>query len=311
MRLAPVAPKSHQSDMTLLSPAPEKRRDRLSMTLVSGLMWLPFGMRVAVAGWIGRNLIGRFSPLRRRVAASVRHFMPELATDQVSRIATAVSGNLARMIVEILSAEDLARLAATLPIEGPGLAALDEAHAQGRPAILVSGHFGNYDAWRLALIARGYNIGGYFKELGSPAMNDRYVRAVSASGQPMFPDTGEGRKRLIRFLRSGGMLGILADLDRPKGVLVDFLGQPTRTVLSMAEMALKYEAVLVPVFGIRTPDKPGFRVWIDEPIAHGDALGMTQALNDSFGAQVRAHPEQWVWWHNRRKKDHPGYRKPR
>ncbi len=214
------------------------------------------------------------------------------------------------MIMEILSTEDLARLAVTTPIDGPGLSALDEAHAQNRPVILASGHFGNYDLMRLALIARGFNVGGYFKELGNPALNAHYLRAVQASGAPMFPDTADGLKSLIRFLRSGGMLGILIDLDRPQGAMVEFLGQPTRTVLSLAEMALKYNALLVPVFCIRTPETPGFRVWIDAPVPHSDPLAMTQGINHSFGAQVRAHPEQWVWWHNRRKYSHPAVTPP-
>ena len=280
-------------------------RDRLVLALVLALRVLPLGLRVRVAGWIGQHLIAPLTPLPRKIAAAIRHFLPDLPDADVRRIARRVPGNLARMVVEVLSARDLATLAATLPIEGPGLVALDDARIQRRPVILVSAHFGNYDAWRLALIARGLPVGGYFKELGSPALNRHYLAAVHASGQPMFPDTGEGRKAMIRFLRQGGMLGILMDLDRPHGVMLDFLGQPTRTVLSMADMALKYDALLVPIYGIRTPEKPGFRVVVEAPIPASDARTMTQALNDSFGARVRQYPEQWVWWHNRRKKSHP------
>ncbi|WP_127105683.1 lysophospholipid acyltransferase family protein [Pararhodobacter zhoushanensis] len=291
------------------NPPPTPRRvtprDRATLALVGLLMRLPFGLRVRLAGWLGRTVIGRFGAMPHRVAQAVHHFRPDLPEAEVQRIAREVPGSMARMITEVLSGPDLAALAATLPLEGPGLAALDEAHAQGRPVILVSAHFGNYDAWRLALIARGFAIGGYFKELGSPALNARYVEAVSASGAPMFPDTGEGLRRLVKFLRGGGMLGILCDLDRPQGVMLDFLGQPTRTVLSMAEMALRYDALLVPIWGIRTPGKPGFRVQIDAPVPASDAETMTQALNDAFAAQVRANPEQWIWWHNRRKGSHP------
>ena len=284
---------------------PLKRRDRIALVILPVLLRLPFRWRVAIAGWLGRVAIGRFSSIRTRVLASVNHFLPDLPAPEAQRVATEAPGNMARMIMEILSTEDLTAIAAAAPIAGPGLAALDEAHAQNRPVILASGHFGNYDAWRLALIARGFHVGGYFKELGNPALNAHYLRAVTASGAPMFPDTPEGLKSLIRFLRSGGMLGILVDLDRPQGVLVDFLGQPTRTVLSLAEMALKYNALLVPIYGIRTPEAPGFRVWVDAPVPHSEPLAMMQAVNDSFGAQVRAHPEQWVWWHNRRKHSHP------
>ena len=282
----------------------ERPRDRAIRLLVDALMLLPFGLRRALAYRVGRLAAGR-SRSSQRVHDAIRHFLPDLPEPEITRIATEAQGNFARMIVEVLSASDMATLAASLPIEGPGLTTLDEAHAQGRPVILVSAHFGNYDAWRLALIHRGFAIGGYFKELGNPVMNARYVEAVSASGQPMFPDTGEGLRSLVKFLRKGGMLGILMDLDRPNGVMLDFLGRPTRTVLSMAEMALRYDAPLVPIWGIRTKGQPGFRVQVDAPVPPSDPETMTQALNDAFAAQVRAHPGQWVWWHNRRKADHP------
>ncbi len=273
--------------------------------MLRGLLRLPFRWRVAVAGWVGDTIVARFSRMPERVQTAVQHFLPELPASEAKRIGAEVPGNFARMIIEILSADELAKIAATLTLEGPGLAALDEAHAQGRAVILASAHLGNYDVWRLALIARGFKVGGYFNQLGSPGFNDMYLRAVSTPGAHMFPNTSDGRKSMIRFLRSGGMLGIGVDLDRTSGVLLDFLGQPTRTVLSMAEMALKYDAALVPIYGIRTKEQPGFRIWIDAAVPHGDPMVMTQALNDSLGAQVRAHPEQWVYWHNRRKQDHP------
>ncbi len=138
--------------MSATAPAtakPLKRRDRVTLALVSALMRMPFGARVRLAGWLGRWIAGPLTSMRPRVAASVRHFLPDLPEPEVRRIAAEVPGNFFRMVTEVLSGPDLARLAATLPLDGPGLAALDQAHAQGRPAILVSAHFGNYDAWRL------------------------------------------------------------------------------------------------------------------------------------------------------------------
>lgn len=284
------------------APRP-KMRDRALLVLVPALLALPWRLRMALTGGIGRWVMAPL--LRRKVAAAVRHFLPALPETEVARIATAVPGNLARLVVEVLSGPDLRRLAPRVPISGPGLAALEQARDAGRPAILVTAHFGNYEAMRVALVHRGFRVGGYFKDFQHPAMTRAYLRSVEAAGQPLFADTGEGRKGMIRHLKGGGMLGILIDLDRPNGVLLDFLGQPTRTVLSLAEMALKYDALLVPVWGLRTPDDPGFRVQIDAPVPPSDPRTMTQALNDAFSAQVRAHPDQWVWWHRRRKPGHP------
>jgi len=287
------------------SPKAPALSDRVVLALLRLLLMLPYRWRVPVAGWIGTHVLGHIGRFRTKVAASVRHFLPDLPEADVQRIARAVPGNYARMLIEIYSSRDFARFAGQIPLVGPGLAALQEAQQAKRPVVLVSAHFGNYEAWRLGLWEQGFNIGAYFKEQSSESLNAPYVDAILASGQPTFFDTIEGRKGMVRFLRSGGILGILIDVDRPNGVMLDFLGQPTRTVLSMAELALRYDALLVPAFGIRTDAAPGFTVEIGAPIPHSDPLTMTQALNDAFGAVVRAHPEQWVWWHNRRKKSHP------
>lgn len=289
-------------------PAPaaarRRRRDLWLARLVAGLMWLPFPLRVRLAG----AAAGRLAPLTRlpaRVAAAVRHFRPDLPEPEVARIARAVPANLARMAVENFSGAAFGIRAAASPVEGPGLSALEAARAAGRPAILVTAHFGNYDAARAALRARGFDVAGVYRPFPDPVLNARYVAAIGAIGQPLFPTTREGMAGMLRHLRGGGVIGILVDLDRPGGVLLDFLGRPTRTVLSPAEMALRHGATLVPVWGVRQPDGSSFRIRLDAPIPHGEPEAMAQAMNDAFAAMVRAHPEQWVWWHNRRKRDHP------
>ena len=107
---------------------------------------------------------------------------------------------------------------------------------------------------------------------------------------------------MIRFLKAGGMLGLLSDHHMAHGELVDFLGKPAWTATSAAKMALKYNALLVPLYATRTPDGLSFTIEIEEPIPHTDALTMTRALNDSASARVRAHMGQWFWLHRRWKK---------
>jgi KDO2-lipid IV(A) lauroyltransferase len=77
------------------------------------------------------------------------------------------------------------------------------------------------------------------------------------------------------------------------------MGRKARTSLSAAERALKYNCLLVPVYGIRQPDGISFELLIEPPIPHSTPEIMTQALNDSLEAQVRAHMDQWFWVHRR------------
>jgi Kdo2-lipid IVA lauroyltransferase/acyltransferase len=287
------------------SPRARRLRSALIRVLARVLLALPYPFRVRVAATLGGRVLARLGGLPARIEPALRHYLPHLPPDEITRIAREVPVNLARLMIENFSGADFAAHARTSPLEGPGLAALQEARDSGRPAILVTAHFGNWDAGRAALIAQGFRVGGVYQPFPDPWLNARYVKAIGAVGQPLFSTGREGVAGMIRCLRGGGVIGILADLDRPQGVLLDLLGKPTRTVLSMAEMALKYDAVLVPIYGIRQPDGISFRVLLDAPIPPGTPVAMTQAINDSLSAQIAARPEQWVWWHNRRRSGHP------
>ena len=72
-----------------------------------------------------------------------------------------------------------------------------------------------------------------------------------------------------------------------------------RTALSAAELALKYDALLVPTYAVRRPDGLTFDIIVEPPIPHGSAKAMTQALNDSLETLVRQHMDQWFWVHRR------------
>ena len=70
-------------------------------------------------------------------------------------------------------------------------------------------------------------------------------------------------------------------------------------MLTPADLARRYDALLVPICGIRQPDGLSFKVHVGAPIAAGDPADMMQALNDDLEALIRAHMGQWFWVHRR------------
>ena len=95
------------------------------------------------------------------------------------------------------------------------------------------------------------------------------------------------------------------------GESLSFMGKPARTALSAAELALKYDALLVPVYGIRQPNGLDFKILVEPPIAHTTASEMTQALNDSLERLVRQHMDQWMWVHRRWKPERQRFQRKR
>ncbi len=105
---------------------------------------------------------------------------------------------------------------------------------------------------------------------------------------------------MIRFLRDGGMLGLLIDQHMSHGARLSFFGHDAMTALSAAEMALKYDALICSDLCHPAGERPRLPTsWSRTPIPPGTPEEQTQALNDSLEALVREHLDQWFWIHRR------------
>lgn len=269
--------------------------DLVARALIRTALALPYLWRVRFMGFLMARLIGPLAGFRKRARRHVAFALPHLPHAEHARIAQACLNNAGRTLIENYSTATLLRRQADAEITGPGLAALATAAAEGRAVILVTGHFGNYEAVRAALTGRGYAIGGLYRDMSNPYFNAHYAQTMQAFGGPVFPRTRRGTAGFVRHLKAGGQLVMLFDQHVLNGEVLDFLGHPARTTTSPADLALRYDALLIPFYGIRRPDGIGFDCVMEAPVPHGAPLEMSQALNDSMGRQIRAHPEQWFW----------------
>ena len=244
---------------------------------------------------------------RRRIRANLAHVCPDMDPAEIRRLLRAVPDNAGRSLIEIYSGRDFTDRLADTPLTGPGLDALRAAHDAGRPVILVTGHFGNYDAPRAALSARGFPLAALYREMRNPYFNAHYVRAMETIAKPAFPATRRGLLGFVGHLRAGGTVGILIDVHAGSGAHVTYFGKIAPTATSVAEWALKYRAEVIPIYGVRQPDGLSFDIVLDHPVPLTDPLTITQALNDSLERMTRKHMEQWFWIHRRWK---PENRKP-
>lgn len=290
---------------------PQKRgaaqflQDRAIRALLGLALAMPYERRVPFMGAVMARVVAPLAGWRGRVRDNLRLIYPQMPKRQVERLCRAVPDNFGRSLIETYSSRELSARVKDIPLQGPGVAALAEAKATGRPALLITGHFGNYEAPRAALTARGYPIGALYNPMSNGYFNDHYVAAMASISEPMLERSRRGMAEMIRFLRQGGMVGIVVDQFMRHGAPLDFLGRPAYTALSAAEMAVKFDALAIPIYGRRRRDGLGFDIIIERPIPHGPADEMTQTMNDSLAARVADHPEQWFWIHRRWKTPQP------
>lgn len=260
---------------------------------------LPYHRRIPAMGWLVSRVLAPLAGFDKRIRNNLKLVCPDLPDQQVDHLCRAVPANAGRTLIELYAGPAFLKRAHAAPITGPGLKALEQARAAGRPVILMTGHFGNYDAARANLIARGFKMGALYRRMANPYFNAHYVRQMQAIGTPMFEQGRRGIAQMVRHLKAGGIIAIVGDLHAHGGKELQFFGQPAVTATVPAELALKYDAVMIPVYSIRQPNGLDFEIVMPAPILHSDPLTMTQEVNDGLELLVREHMEQWLWIHRR------------
>lgn len=274
--------------------------DRITRGFLAIALALPYRSRTKFMGLLTRKVISPIAGYGKRAEANLAYIFPEMPPAERKRIALQSTDNAGRTLIENYSTAELAAQTRDLSLSGPGLDAVRQAQIDGQGIIFVTGHFGNYEAPRHALHQAGFEVGGLYRPMANRFFNSHYVRTMERVSGPMFEQGRRGTMGFARHIKSGGMAVLLYDLFDWRGEWIDFLGKPSKTSTSAAEMALKFDALIVPYFGVRTHD--GFDIILDAPIPKSDAIAMTAEMNRRLGILVREHPGQWMWFHRRWKK---------
>jgi KDO2-lipid IV(A) lauroyltransferase len=114
-----------------------------------------------------------------------------------------------------------------------------------------------------------------------------------------------GVRHLLKYLKKGGSVGILADVDIGKtGICVPFCGKMASTPSWPAELAMRTDAKLlmcvnhvedgVPITTLE--DMPDPRDFVKRE--HG-TWELSKAINDAMSEKVLQYPEQWFWMQRR------------
>jgi len=258
------------------------------------------------AGAVARAL-GPLLPVSRVADANLRLALPDLDAAARRRVVRGVWDNLGRAVGELANLDRLRRSA-----EGPGWEIEGEAQvrailAAGGPAIMVSGHLANWELLTPVGAACGLRVGGFYRAAGN-ARVDRIIgayRSRAMPGVPLFAKGAAGARAAFAHLKSGGVLGILADQKLNDGIAATLFGHTAMTAQAAATFALRFRCPLLPLHVVRL-GPARLRVVVEPPLPlpdggdrDADILALTEAINRRLEAWVRERPAEWLWLHRR------------
>jgi KDO2-lipid IV(A) lauroyltransferase len=191
-------------------------------------------------------------------------------------------------------------------IDAEGLEYFDQAYLIGRGVFGVTGHIGNFELLAAFLAAQRYDIAVIGRKLYDPRLDRLLVQNRSALGLTNFRTTDSPRK-LMNWLKDGKAIGVLIDIDsrRVRGQFVPVFGRWAYTPVGQSIIGLRVGASFVPMACIRTGDDR-YRVIIRPPVQiepsgdfEHDVYRITKICSEELEKIVVAHPDQWIWMHNR------------
>ena len=198
-------------------------------------------------------------------------------------------------------------------VQAKGAERLQAAWERGKGVIVLTGHFGNWELFGAWVAQKGYPVKVVGRSAYDPRL-DRLVVGLRNSAGYTNIARGKGTREIIRSLRNNEVLGMLVDQDtRVEGLFVNFFGRPAHTATGPVTLAYKLGCALLPAFIHQQPDS-SYLIEFDEEIflertgdEENDLLETTQRISNAYERAIRRHPEQWVWMHERWKKQ-PGPR---
>ncbi|MET8775213.1 phosphatidylinositol mannoside acyltransferase [Nocardia sp. NPDC050713] len=262
---------------------------------------LPEGAARRVFDWGGERAARNGGPIQlRRNLARVLGVPPEQVPDDLIRASMRSYARYWREAFR-LPTMDHAALGKSSRLPVGGLQHLDAALAEGRGALLVLPHSGN---WDMAGVWCVQNYGGLTtiaERLKPESLFERFVAYRVSLGFEVFPLTGGEQPPfavLAERLRENKIVCLMGERDLTgRGVPVTFFGERTWMPAGAAKLAIETGAALIPVHAWFTVDADGEEAWglkCEERLdVSGGVQAATQLLADRFAANIAEHPADW------------------
>jgi Kdo2-lipid IVA lauroyltransferase/acyltransferase len=186
------------------------------------------------------------------------------------------------------------------------LGVLQSAQARGKGVVCIAAHLGNWELHAWSFVRHGLPLHAVGKENVDPRLNRLVDRFRSRGGlRNVWRGQPGAAVAMLRALRRGELLAMLIDQDtNVQNVFVPFFGKPAATPRAAADLVLRTGAAALVCLNHRQPD--GTYLATSEEIevprtgdSERDAVELTARFTQRIEAGIRAHPEQWVWMHQR------------
>ena len=183
---------------------------------------------------------------------------------------------------------------------------LEQIKKNNEPVIFYSGHFANFELMAMELDKFGIKAAAIYRPLNNFLLNPimEYLRMKYICPNQI-PKGRMGMREIISRVKDGYSIALMVDQRVGEGLRIPFFNKPAHTTTVPAQLALKYNCRLVPIF-LERKEGINFEMTVHEPYeiqktgdTDQDTKSITLKINQLIEKMIIKNPTQWLWSHNR------------
>ncbi len=172
----------------------------------------------------------------------------------------------------------------------------------GKPVIFVSGHFANFELMSMEITKKNIKLATIYRPLNNYFLNPlmEFLRKKYVCKYQIKKGIN-GVRDAIDYIKKDYSIALMIDQRVSEGEKINFFGKPALTTTLPAQLSLKYNLDIIPVFIERKNDKDFYLKFFERisPDDFKNKIDLTEKLNSILEKMIRNQPNQWIWSHNR------------
>ena len=244
--------------------------------------------------------LGPFFKSKKVIKNNLNFFSNDLTDEKQKSIISGMWKNYGMTFIEYIFLDKFRESNSHISLESEKK--FDDIIKRNKQVVFVSGHFANFELMSMEMTKRNVKLATIYRPLNNYFLNPfmEFLRKKYICNHQIKKGIN-GVRDVISYINDEFSIALMIDQRVSEGERVNFFNKNALTTTLPAQLAIKFNMPVVPVY-IERNEQNNFQIkFLDEirPSSYKNKLELTQKLNQVIEEMIEKNPYQWIWTHNR------------
>ncbi len=245
--------------------------------------------------------LGNFFKRKKIILQNLEKILPRSSNLEKENLIKKMWSNYGKTFIEYAHLNSFKKKSIHISIKNKKV--IDQLVKKNKPAIFISGHFGNYELMSMELVKANVKLATIYRPLNNFFINPfmEYVRRTNVCKNQIKKGLG-GVKDAIGFMQKNYSIALMVDQRVGEGPRISLFNKEAHTTTLPAQLSKKFNCDIIPIY-IARKDDDNFEMEILDPIKTNFNVTeknlLSLEINKVIEKLILRDPSQWILTHNR------------